>query len=131
MRPAVGVVAAQLLLGGLDEDTTFIEFDVDCDADLILGYDWLRSHGLAFLYDTNEVCLCAERRLRSCTSGRRVLLELTLDCPASECLAHSPRPRCSSVPWAWAWPRHLAARRVPPACLSGSVRHARSARRGN
>ena len=26
-----GVVAAQLLLGGLDEETTFIEFDVDCE----------------------------------------------------------------------------------------------------
>ena len=35
-------MAVQLLLGGLDKETTFIEFDVDCDADLILGYDWLR-----------------------------------------------------------------------------------------
>ena len=79
-RPTGGVVAAQLLLGGLDEETTFIEFDVDCDADIILGYDWLRSHGLAFLYETNEVCLCAER---GCTSGRRVRIDLTLDGPAS------------------------------------------------
>ena len=73
-------MAAQLLLGGLDEETTFIESDVDCDADIILGYDWLRSHGLAFLYETNEVCLCAER---GCTSGRRVRIDLTLDGPAS------------------------------------------------
>ena len=25
-----------------------VEYDVDCDADHILGYDWLRWHGLAF-----------------------------------------------------------------------------------
>ena len=53
---------------------------MDCDADLILGYDWLRSHSLAFLYDTNEVCLCTEH---GCTSGCRVCLELTLDGPAT------------------------------------------------
>ena len=40
---------------GLEEETTFVELDVDCDADLILGYDWLRSHGITVLYDTNEV----------------------------------------------------------------------------
>ena len=60
-----------------------MECDVDCDADLILGYDWLRSHGLAaraFLYDTNEMCICAER---DCISGRRVRLDLALDGPAS------------------------------------------------
>ena len=57
-----------------------MELDVDCDADLILGYDWLRSHGLGFLYGTNEVCICAER---GCASGRRVRLDLTLDGPAS------------------------------------------------
>ena len=51
-------MAARLLLGGLDEETTFVEFDVDCDADLILGYYWLRVHDLAFLYDTDEVCFC-------------------------------------------------------------------------
>ena len=79
-RPAGGAIAAQLVLGGLDEETAFVEYDVDCDADLILGYEWLRSHGLAFLYDTNEVCICAER---DCTSGRRVRLDLTLDGPAS------------------------------------------------
>ena len=35
--------------------------DVDCDEDLILGQDWLRAHDLAFLYDSDAVCLCAER----------------------------------------------------------------------
>ena len=69
-------MATRLILGGLDEETTFVEFDVDCDADLILGYDWLRAYNLAFLYDTDEVCFCAERQ---CTSGRRVRLDLTLD----------------------------------------------------
>ena len=57
-----------------------MEFDVDCNADIILGYDWLRTHGLAFLYDADEVCFCAER---GCTSGRRVRLDLTLASPTS------------------------------------------------
>lgn len=79
-RPTGGVVAARLVLGALDEETAFVEFDVDCDADIILGYDWLRAHGLTFLYDANEVCFCAER---GCTSGRRVRLDLTLSAPTS------------------------------------------------
>ena len=29
-----------------------MEFDVDCNADLILGCDWLRAHDLAFLYSS-------------------------------------------------------------------------------
>jgi hypothetical protein len=68
-----------LILGGLDEETVFVEFDVDCDADLILGYDWLRAHDLAFLYDRDQACLCAES---GCSSGRRVRLDLVLDQPA-------------------------------------------------
>ena len=36
-------------LGGLDEETAFVENDVDCEADIILGYDWLRAHDLALL----------------------------------------------------------------------------------
>ena len=69
-------MAARLILGGLDEETAFVEFDVDCDADLILGYDWLRAHDLAFLYDSNQVCFCADC---GCTSARRVRADLTLD----------------------------------------------------
>ena len=68
--------ATCLILGGLDEETTFVGFDVDCDANLILGYDLQHAHDLAFLYDTDEVCFCA---VRHCTSGRRVRLDLTLD----------------------------------------------------
>jgi hypothetical protein len=69
-------VSTRLILGGLDEETTFVEFDVACDADLILGYDWLRAHDLAFVYDTDQVCVCAQCH---CTSGQRVRLDLTLD----------------------------------------------------
>jgi hypothetical protein len=72
-----------LVLGGLDEETAFVEFDVDCDADLILGYDWLRAHDLAFLYDADQAGFCAER---GCVSGRRVRLDLTLDQPATPAL---------------------------------------------
>ena len=46
-RPTGGAVSARLVLGGLDEETAFVEYDVDCDADIILGYDWLRAHDLA------------------------------------------------------------------------------------
>jgi hypothetical protein len=73
-------LVAQLVLGGLDEETAFVEFDVDCDADIILCYYWLRAHDLTFLYDANQACRCAER---CCLSGRRVRLDLTLDQPAS------------------------------------------------
>jgi hypothetical protein len=42
-RPTGGVVAAsaRLMLGDLMKDTRFVEFDMECDADLILGYNWL------------------------------------------------------------------------------------------
>jgi hypothetical protein len=33
--------SARLMLGDLMEDTRFVEFDMECDADLILGYNWL------------------------------------------------------------------------------------------
>ncbi len=68
----------QLVIGGLDSETAFVELDVDCNADLILIYDWLRSHYLIHHYSSNEVCLCTDR---GCTSGRRVRLDLTLDVP--------------------------------------------------
>ena len=87
MRVTGDAVVAQLVLGALDEQTAFVEFEVDCDADLILGYDWLRAHDLAFLYDSDEVCLCAER---GCTSDRSVRLDLTLDVSASPATRLSP-----------------------------------------
>jgi hypothetical protein len=47
LRPTGGVVAALLVLGGLDEETSSVEFDRDvaCNTDLILGYHWLQAHG--------------------------------------------------------------------------------------
>ena len=79
-------------LGGLDEETAFVENDVDCEADIILGYDWLRAHDLALLYDSDAVCLCAER---GCTSGSRVRLDLTLDAAASPATRLSPAEACA------------------------------------
>ena len=70
---------AQCVLDGLEEETAFVEFNVDCDTNILFCYDWLRAHDLAFLYDANQACLCAER---GCVSGRRVRLDLTLDQPA-------------------------------------------------
>ena len=79
--------SANKLLGGLDQETAFVEFDVDCDAGIILGYDWLRAHDLNFLYESDAVCFCAER---GCTSGRRVRLDLTLDAPSAPATRFSP-----------------------------------------
>ena len=32
-------VSGRLMLGGIDEETAVVEFDVDCDADISLDYD--------------------------------------------------------------------------------------------
>ena len=113
-RPMGGAVAAprRLVLGGLDEENGLVEFDVDCDAD-IRGYDCLHAHDRdpSFLYDCNEVCLCAQR---GCTSGRRVRLDLSLAyAPASGRLpgraSRLPRPANSSAPSASARFRRSAA----------------------
>jgi hypothetical protein len=58
---------------GKEEPTLFTVFDLDCDADVILGFPWLRSHGLAFVYEDSQICFCAEA---GCTSGRRVRMDL-------------------------------------------------------
>ena len=34
---------------------------MNCDANIILGYHWLRARDLNFLYDSDAVCVCAER----------------------------------------------------------------------
>ncbi len=50
-RPTQGSVDVLLTLGALEEPTLFTVFDLNCDADVILGFPWLHSHGLAFVYD--------------------------------------------------------------------------------
>jgi hypothetical protein len=109
-RPTGGAVAARLVLCDLVEDTCFVEFDVDCDTDLILGYNWLRAHDLAFLYASDAICLCSEL---GCTSGHRVRLDLLYGLPPLRprrcaCRRLTPR-RCSGL-WAsrsrsWTVPR--------------------------
>ena len=74
-RATQGTVEAPLALGDMEETTRFSVFDVDCDADVILGFDWLRAHDLTFLYDENQVCFCAER---GGLSGRRIRADLIL-----------------------------------------------------
>ena len=82
---------ARLVLGGLNEETAFVE-RLRCGLRR-RHHPWplrlagLRAHDLSFLYDSNEVCLCAER---GCTSARRVRLDLTLDAPASPATRLSP-----------------------------------------
>ncbi len=59
-RHTMGSALATLHLGALEEPTHFTVFDVACEADLILGYGWLRAHDLQFLYASNAVSICAE-----------------------------------------------------------------------
>ena len=66
----MGSTLATLQLGALEEPTHFTVFDVACEADLILGYGWLRAHDLQFYY---AVSICTER---GCVSGRRVRLDV-------------------------------------------------------
>ena len=82
LRETGGAATAQLLLGGLDEETASVKFDVDCDADIILGYN----SDLNFLHDSDVVCLRAD----GCTLGRRVRLDLALDAPVSPATRLSP-----------------------------------------
>ena len=76
------------MLGGLSEETAFVAFaecGVDCDADVMLGCGWLRAHDLNLLYDSDDVCIFAER---GCTPDRRVRLDLT-----------PPRPPGPRIRW--------------------------------
>ena len=113
---AGGTIAAQLVLGGLDEEPAFVDFDVDCDVDLILGYDWLRSHGLTCLYDTNEVCICTERAAPRAAASASIspwtgLLRLR-------------RSSCSPKPWLYLGPLASVPPVPPAAHLSGPPRQA-------
>ncbi len=72
-RPTKDSVEVLLTLGALEEPTLCTVFDLDCDADDILVFPWLRSHGLAFVYEYSQVCFCTEA---GCTSGRRVRMDL-------------------------------------------------------
>jgi hypothetical protein len=51
----------------------FTVFALDWFADVIIGIPWLRSHGLAFVYEDSQVCFCAET---GCISDRRVRIDL-------------------------------------------------------
>jgi hypothetical protein len=71
------------------EPTLFTVFDLDCDADVILGFPWQRSHGLVFVYEDSQVCFCTE--------------------------AGSPR----ASGYAWTWPRRRRRPRNLPLSLGG------------
>ena len=57
-RATQGTFAASLVLGELDEPTTFSVFDVGCGVDVLLGYSWLQTHDLTFLYEAAQVSFC-------------------------------------------------------------------------
>ena len=57
-----------------------MECNVDCDADILLGYNWLRAHDLAFLCERLHV---GPGLPRPPGPRRKVRLDLTLDVAAS------------------------------------------------
>ncbi len=73
-RPTQASLEVSLTLDALEESTLFIVLNLACDADVILGFPWLRSHCLAFFYEDSQVCFCAEAGR---TSDRRVRMYLT------------------------------------------------------
>ncbi len=85
-RQAGGALVAQLVLSGLDEETAFVEFDVDCYANLILGYDWLHAHNLSpsstTLTRPVSVQSTAACRVGACTSISRLTSRRRRLCPS-------------------------------------------------
>jgi hypothetical protein len=80
-RPKSGAVEARLVLGGLDEETALVEFNVDCDADIILATDSLATTGCGRTTSpssTRRTRVACANLERGCTSGRRMRLDLTL-----------------------------------------------------
>ena len=88
-RATAGAATVTLSLGSLEEPTVFAVYDVDCDADLILGYRWLRAHNLAFLYETDEVTLSSAR---GDSSGRRIRLDVVRPGPPGPPPRGAPSP---------------------------------------
>ena len=59
-------------LGDFDEETSFVEFDVGCNVDLVLGYNWLRVHDLALMGRvTAEVQALLQARQDQCKVDAR------------------------------------------------------------
>ena len=57
-RETHGSFTASLVLGGLDEETSFTDYNIGCGVDSLLGYRWLASHNLQFLYEEGQVSMC-------------------------------------------------------------------------
>jgi hypothetical protein len=90
-RATQGILRVDLLLGTLEEPTTFSVFDVGCGVDILLGFPWLRDHDLALLYEDSQVSFCAAA---GCPDPRRrVRLDVAhpFHGPASASALMSPR----------------------------------------
>ena len=53
---------ASLVLGSLDEETSFTVYEIGCGVDALLGYGWL---ALQFLYEEGQVSMCE----KACSSA--------------------------------------------------------------
>ncbi len=86
-RPTQGSVKVLLTLGALVEPTLFTVFDLDYNAHVILGFPWLRSHGLALVYEDSQVCFYTEA---GCTSGRMDLAQASVTSAESSSVLRGP-----------------------------------------
>jgi hypothetical protein len=84
-------VEVLLTLGALEGHTLFTIFDLDCDADVILGFPRLRSTCLIVVYEGSQVCFCAED---GCTSGLGVRMDLAQASATTIPLCLGGQPRC-------------------------------------
>ena len=50
-----------------------MEYDVDCDADIILGYDWPRAHDSAFLCHSDAVSGCSSSSALPTTTVNKLI----------------------------------------------------------
>jgi hypothetical protein len=99
-------VEAPLALGDMEETTRFSVFAVDCDADVILGFDWLRAHDL-----TTRIKSVSAPNAVACRVGGSVRISFfqgLLPRMPRRCFAATSCFSCSALP---AWPsptRYLA-----------------------
>ena len=77
-----------MVLGGLDEETSFTVYDIGCGADALLGYGWLASHNLQLLYQERKVSMCEKA---GCPDPTRCVCLASAAPKASAAALMSPR----------------------------------------
>ena len=97
---------ARLLLDCLDEETVLVDFDVDCDADIILGYDWLSAHDLNLTSTRRRRASRRPRPAHYLAPSAWARYRLSAVRPSGPLLLGAGRP-LPRLPL-WPWPRQAA-----------------------